>query len=355
MGFWSNLFGKPQEKSQSEETESTQPSTTARTAVAEETESTEETVVDEETEEETTAAFDDPDNYETDDFGPFAHLAQNPNQTNFEELWYQLFRLEAAQGQGEQAFAQALAKAGIRNTHHLRQIRETFMRHFGHMPGFDQAMFNARTRESKEAMQAAASNNTKLLEPIEGVDIKTYATIQATLARMGGEGPQAVGKLLAQHNLDDATWKRVDAAWQERMRQQDDMMAMMALMSEYGKHFAAAGQGQYGAAAQAGAGAMDIHGAVGQAPDASAEPCTLDRYAEIMAAQGVWSEQGKDVNAMLKQVFNMNALDWSNMSAYWSAKFQADYKLSLKMMEIQEQYKAKYRGAASGPDDDLSV
>lgn len=354
MGFWSSLFGN---KSKEEETTNTSaPSATQNTAATAEEETEVETNEEEDGEEShESAGFDDPDQYETDDFGPFAHLAENPNQTHFEELWYQLFRLEAAQAQGEDAFSQALAKAGIRNGHHLRQIRETFMRHFGHMPGFDQAMFNARTRESKEAMQAAAASNTKLLEPIEGVDIKTYATIQATLARISSEGPQAIGKLLAQYNLDDAKWKRVDAAWQERMRQQDDFMAMAALMSEYGKHFAAAGQGQYGAAAQAGASAMDIHGAVGQAPDASAEPCTLDKYAEIMAAQGVWSQQGKDVNAMLKQVFNLTALDFSNISAYWSAKFQADYKLALKMTEIQDQYTAKYKGAAGGADDDLTV
>ena len=48
----------------------------------------------------------------------------------------------------------------------------------------------------------------------------------------------------------------------------------------------------------------------------------LERYAEIMGAQSAWAQQGRDVNAMLKKQFNMSALDFSNISQYWSAKIE---------------------------------
>ena len=155
MGFWSDLFGKRNEEKK-EETTVSAPHAAVRVEV---TPSDSADVVDEIDEDEETEAFVDPDEYETDDFGPFAHLAQNPTMVEFEEFWYQIFQLESAQAQGEQAFEEALSALGIRNEHHLRQIRETFLRHFGHMSGFDQSLFNARTRQSKEAMQAATAGN----------------------------------------------------------------------------------------------------------------------------------------------------------------------------------------------------
>lgn len=363
MGFWSNLLNKlkgtPTEGTSDSSTNSNNQTEVQKTKQTPQTASaitsqTEESHIDDEEEEDTSSHI-DMDEYEKDDFGPYAHLAQNPNQTNFEEFWYQVFQIEEAGNQGEAAFAQALSKAGIQNEHHFRQIRETFTRHFSHILGFDQAMFNARSRQGKETMQAAAQANSTLLEPIDGVDIKTYATIQATIAKIAPQGAAAIGKLLAEHGLDDAKWKTVDSKWQDRMRQQDDVMASMALLSEYGKYFAAAGQGQYGAAAQAGAYAVDINGPVGQAPDASAAPCTLEKYAEIMAAQDAWHQQGRDVNAMLKQVFDMTALDFSNISTYWNAHIQSDYKKALELMDIKDQFMSKYKAGTTDADADLTV
>ncbi len=47
---------------------------------------------------------------------------------------------------------------------------------------------------------------------------------------------------------------------------------------------------------------------------------TFEKFVEVMTAQGCWAQQGKDANQMLKKVFNMTAVDWSNASAYWSQK-----------------------------------
>ncbi len=273
---------------------------------------------------------------------------------DWDTFWDRRFALEAAQEQGDEAYEAKLAEFGLRNQNHWYRVRETFTVHYQKDEAFQQAGYNARGRQGKLMMQnAAAATGGKLLEPIDGVDVKTYATIQARMTQAASGGVATVGKLLAEYSLDDARWQAIDAGWQKRMQEQDDPMASMALMSEYGMAFAAAGQGQYGAAAAAASGGVGMHGAVGEAPSGG-EPCTFERYVEIMTAQGCWCEQGKDVNALLKQVFNMTAMDWGNLGAYWSQRIGADYTLALKIDEIQQRYKAKY-GAGGGADDDLTV
>jgi hypothetical protein len=61
-----------------------------------------------------------------------------------------------------------------------------------------------------------------------------------------------------------------------------------------------------------------------------------------MGAQTAWSKTGKDVNAMLKQVFNMTAIDWSNASSVWMAKIMTDPNLSMRMMTLMQQGEAKH-------------
>src|SRR5580704_10098386 len=130
-------------------------------------------------------------------------------------------------------------------------------------------------------------------------------------------------QLLAQAGMDAAKWDRVNSEWQRRMSgQAGDMSATMALLTEYGKAFGMAGQGQHGAAAAANAGQA---GALNQGQGAArGEPCTLERYAEIMGAQSAWAQQGRDVNSMLQKQFGMTAIDYSNVSQYWSAKIGGD-------------------------------
>src|SRR5690606_30259746 len=128
--------------------------------------------------------------------------------------------------------------------------------------------------------------------------------------------------------------------------------ATMALLTEYGTYFGQAGQGAYGATAAANAGHAGVlndgRGAIG------AEPCSLERYAEIGGAQSAWAQQGRDVNAMLAQQFGISALDWSNMSQYWSAKIAGDYRVGLRFSELQTHYEQAY-GGGGGYDADLDA
>jgi hypothetical protein len=286
---------------------------------------------------------------EADDWG-----GMNPN--DHEELWYRVKTVEwVGNQQGEEAMDAKCREYGLRDWAHLTRVRETFTRHFGHTHEFQQAMYNGATRQGRDMVQGAGASNQQLFEPIEGVDIKTYATVQANAARVGND-MNAWRQMLGQFGLDEAKWARVNEGWQTRMSGAgtSDPMATMALMTEYGKAFGQAGQGQYGAAAAANAGQAGLlnqgQGATGAAP------VSLEKYAEIMGAQSAWAQQGKDVNAMLQKQFGISALDYSNISQYWSAEIQRDYRIALQLGDLQTQYTERYMGAGGGgADDDLSV
>ena len=276
------------------------------------------------------------------------------NPSDHEEYWYRLKMIEkAGNDNGDEACDAKAREYGLRDWAHMTRVKDTFHKHFGHTHEFMQAAMNAGSRQGREMMAAGANAHPEILLPVEGIDIQIYATTQARAMSVGND----MGKwaaILAENGMDQAKWDRVNGEWQRRMSgQAGDMNATMALMTEYGKYFGMAGQGQYGATAAANAGVAGNQnhgqGAVG------AEPCTLERYAEIGGAQSAWAQQGRDVNQMLQQQFGMNALDWSNLSQYWSAKFAGDYRIAVQYAELQTKYEEQYKAQGGNFDSDLSV
>ncbi|HEY3452870.1 MAG TPA: hypothetical protein VGK67_41390 [Myxococcales bacterium] len=268
-----------------------------------------------------------------------------------EEFWIKVFDIEDAQMKGAAAMKKALKKYDLDSDEHFRWIRERFMARHAEDADFQQAMMNARMAQTRGKMVDAAGS--ELLAPIDGVSIETYATIQARRGKLPQQTVAAFGKLLAEYNLDAAKWAKVDKAWMARMSDPSDPMATAAVATEYGKYFAAAGQGQFGAAAKAGSKQLGVRDAVGKAPSGG-EPCTFERYVEIMTAQSCWAQQGKDVNAMLKKAFKMDALDYSALASYWTPKMMADIKLMTEVMpKLQEKYTKRY--SAPSQDDDLDI
>jgi hypothetical protein len=80
----------------------------------------------------------------------------------------------------------------------------------------------------------------------------------------------------------------------------------------------------------------------------NAEPCTLERYAEIGRARSAWAHEGRDVDQLLQQQFGMTALDWSNASQYWSARIAGDYHLGLRYSELQSQLEESSKAQDGG-------
>lgn len=206
-------------------------------------------------------------------------------------------------------------------------------------------MQNAMQQHQNNVNNAVAANPA-LTAPIEGVTIEQYAQVCAAAA--ANQAPGAFQQVLAQHGMDQAKYDRVAAGWQQRMR--DDHT--YALTTIYGRAFGGAGQGQFGAAGAAGAGALGQVAATGMGANvAGGEPCTWEKYNEIGGAQRAWAQSGKDVNAMLKQQFNISAIDWSNMSQYWMARMMTDGQKMMEMNTLQEQWAARY--ATPKADQDL--
>lgn len=284
------------------------------------------------------------DSSDADDWGGW-----DPN--DWVTYWYRLKAIETAGNQGGDDAADAKCREfGLHDFRQMQRVRDTFTKYFGDRHEFVQAAMQANNVATREQLGNAAQANQAIFEPVEGVTLEMYAGVQARAAT-GGD----FGQALAQIGCDQVKWERISAEWLRRMSgQAGDQNATMALLTEYGKFFGQAGQGQYGQAAQANAGRAGVlndgSGAVG------GPPCTLERYAEVGGAQSAWAQQGRDVNAMLQQQFGMNALDWSNISQYWSAQFMADYRIAARYGELSDYYTKQYLAqAAGGPDSDIDI
>jgi hypothetical protein len=287
-----------------------------------------------------------------DDWGPC-------NYNDPEGFFLHHFELEEAYNDPQKK-ANLLAKFGYRDEAHRKRVETTFLKYYGSGDPnaplafwvFDQnrvqqAMVGARMRQQQMRQDERLQSNPQLLAPIEGVTIEQYAAIAAQQAR--GLDQQQFAALLAQHGMDHARYDRVAAGWMDRMSK--DTTATVATV--YGRAFSTQGAGQYGAAGAAGAAAMQASGQSGVLHTAGgAEPVSFDRYCEIQGAQTAWSKTGRDVNAMLQQVFQMNALDWSNMSSYWMTRMMADMNMMNRYTQLTAHFEQKYAGP--NPDADVS-
>jgi len=202
----------------------------------------------------------------------------------------------------------------------------------------------------KEEMRKAAAGKPGLLDPVDGISLEVYATVQVKRSKL--TSPDGFPKLLAEYGMDEAKWAKVDGVFMGRMSDPSDPMATAAFATEYGKFYSQASSGKFAAGAKAGAAAGGLDGSHKDIK-AAKEPVSFERYVEIMTAQECWAVAGKDVNAMLKKVFDMDASDWSNLGAFWSPKMVADISMAMKLPEYQAKYRPRYQQA--GADDDLEV
>ena len=244
---------------------------------------------------------------------------------------------------------QVLAQYGIRDTQHYFQVRASVERYiqspdaearWGGIDDIMQLQMNAIMDAQRQIMQDRAQGELAgELEPVEGISLQQWAWAQASVAS-GGD----VEGIIAQLGIDQETWDRVSAEWNARMSR--DTTATIA--TEYGKAFSGAGQGQYGAAGQAGAAAMDGGDVEGE------PPIPFERWVEIEVAQSAGAEQGQDPIEIL-QSFGMTPADWGNVSAWWSQylnrhMMENNQELFHRYSQLQEHYRAQY-GAGEADED----
>lgn len=259
--------------------------------------------------------------------------------TNPETYWAKLFAFEAAQQGGADADK---AYAGIGFTKaEWEHVSQYFQAKWSHlttdsdgMPQvnvkdeFTNAAMKARMGQMAAAQAAAAAADPKLLAPVEGISVDTWAKAAVAMTKLPTCATAAdVNKLLAAHGMDRAKWDRINDGWMAKM--QGDVTG--AISTKYGAAFTVA---------------------QGQTADGP-EPCTFEKFCEVGAAQAMWAEQGLDVNAQLQKVFSIKATDWSKYGAYWSPRMSTDIAIARKYSDLDAKYRLKYKGA--GMDDDLSL
>ncbi|MBI2392707.1 MAG: hypothetical protein HYV09_24185 [Deltaproteobacteria bacterium] len=257
-------------------------------------------------------------------------------------FWMKAFGVEEAQMKGKDNDA-AARENGFRGYEHFVECRDYVTWKWSVLgtnsdgqpdvvvkDEYTNAMMKARMGQHQAAQAAAANADPTLLQPEDGVTVEAWAGASANLAQLPQNATMAqVAEVLARFGLDKARYDKANLAWQAKM--QRDTTAVIA--TKFGEAFAAA-QGQ-------GAGA--------------GEPCTFEKFCEVMAAQAMWAEQGLDVNAQLRAVFGINAAEYSKYSSYWSPKMATDIAMVNRQQELDRKYRAKYQGAASTADDDLSL
>lgn len=287
-----------------------------------------------------------------DEWGP---LRGNEGSTTLEEFCLHEMVFDHTRSTDPRGAEKKLQQLGYRDAGHWFKVRATVVKHFAQKTGpnvgdgvfGDQAYIDAglraaaRKRDLDQAAVVAA--NPELLSPVEGVTVDMYAQLAARLAQ-GADQATFLG-LLAQHGLDLATWERASGVWNDRMSK--DTTA--TITTKYGQAFMSSGQGQFGAAAQQVAGATATGTAAG-----GGEPIPFDRNCEIAGAMQAWSETGQDVNAMLAEVFKMNAAEYSAASTWWFTQLTADFKRFDVYNKKVEEYKQRYLAGTKSAGGDIA-
>jgi hypothetical protein len=200
----------------------------------------------------------------------------------------------------------------------------------------------ARMRQQHRKAQKNAAEDSELLAPVEGVTVESYASCAAAAAQ--GLPPEQFNQILADHGMDPVKWERVNVEWTDRMSKDSSM----TIMQFYGNAFQAAARGDFGSA-----GAAATEARTGSGGGAGGEePVPFDRLCEIQGAMAVWSTSGQDINGMLKEVFNLTAMDWSNIQSWWMSRLTTDWEKMEEYNRRSEEYEAKYKEAAGIPVGD---
>ena len=261
--------------------------------------------------------------------------------------WVKQFGVEEAQANGKSA-DQAIREHGFRNRDHMDRVGQYVAAKWSRLgknddgeddvlldDEYQNAALKARTGQVAAMQANALAADPSLLQPVEGVSVDQWATAAATMAQLGNATPQQVSQALAKIGITKEQYDKANAGWQAKM--QGDTTFVIA--TKYGEAFQKV---QQGVAAQ-----------TGLAGGNGGEPCSFEKFVEVMVAQGCWAEQGIDVASQLKTTFNITIPEYSRWSAYWSPKMSMDVKYSRDFTKLEAQYKAKYKGA--GLDDDLSL
>ncbi|WP_024768916.1 DUF6620 family protein [Aquimarina macrocephali] len=176
-----------------------------------------------------------------------------------------------------------------------------------------------------------------LLDPINGIDMETWAAANAKIA--GGMGLEEVLKIV---ETEKPIWDEVSAEWTARMSQ-DTTFAISkvygdAFMNSNIGKFADAGTNQESETSSP-AGNNDIYE-------------DFELYIKVMCHQNMGAAQGKDAASILQE-YGLTVTDWSSVGMHWTPKMATDTRMALKMGELMEKYNAEFASEKAGDDIDF--
>lgn len=61
------------------------------------------------------------------------------------------------------------------------------------------------------------------LEPIRGVDLRTYARLSAQMLRLGVTQPDAIERFAEENGVGAGEWEFIQAGWIERLRRSEEL------------------------------------------------------------------------------------------------------------------------------------
>jgi len=160
-----------------------------------------------------------------------------------------------------------------------------------------------------------------ILDPVEGITLEQWAEVNAKLAS-GTPAEEAIKSIAA----DMPKWDRVNNEWLTRMRND----TTFTISNKYAAAFNKGASGNLGSGSQV-----------------SADSFPFEKYIEVMVAQDVLGNQGRDAQDVLKD-FGLTVADYSNISSYWSGKMMSDFSLAAKMAQLDAEFRKKYQSMAPG-------
>lgn len=176
-----------------------------------------------------------------------------------------------------------------------------------------------------------------LLDPINGIDMETWAAANAKIA--GGMDLEEVLKTVG---TEKPIWDEVSAEWTARMSQD----TTFAISKVYGDAFMNSNIGKFANAetnqeseAGSSAGNSDIYE-------------DFELYIKVMCHQNMGATQGKDAASILQE-YGLTVTDWSSVGMHWAPKMATDTRMALKMGELMEKYNAEFASVKAGDDIDF--
>jgi hypothetical protein len=253
---------------------------------------------------------------------------------------------EGEMGGTDASRAEIMARYGIRDRSHWRDVKEAVYQVLGQKHGsMDVVMqreLNWRMGETQKRMQQQVAKKAASGEmaPVEGITLEAWAAFNAAIVQGAN-----LDDLLKGASVTRAKWDKATAEWNARMARD----TTFAIAQVYGNAFQAASKGKYSEYAKEANAARAANRDLNMPP-----PITMEKYWELTFEQSYALKQGRDPQQTLKDL-GLSIVDWADLGSYMGYYFHRTAQLKWKeheatMKAVQARLEAKYEGLKADVD-----